>query len=61
MSQEQFVVKLTRLSENWERKLFHPKNDLAAKFCKLVSKPYLTMDEANLIISMGLSVVIEYE
>lgn len=61
MSQEQFVVKLTRLSENWEKKIFHPKNDLAAKFCQLTAKEYLTMDEANLLISMGLSVVIEYE
>lgn len=61
MSQNEFVVKLTRLQENWEKKIFHPKNDFADKFCQLTGKDHLTMNEANLLVSMGLSVVIEYE
>lgn len=61
MSQNEFVVKLIRLSENWEKKVFHPKNELASKFCELVGKPYLTIEQANIVISMGLDVPIEYE
>lgn len=61
MRQISTTVMLIRLEKEWSEKIFRAKNEVARKFCELVSQDFLTSEQVNKLISIGLDVSIEYE